>query len=258
MNLIQVVIMSIVEGISEFLPISSTAHLTLTANLLHIPQTEFVKSFEIIVQLGAIAAVGQRFIKTIIKDKQMIFKILSGFIPTMVIGLVLYKVIKTFFLGNIYITLFGLAFGGLALIIFDRQSSSKLTVDNNSPKLNLSYRQSILIGIAQSLAMIPGVSRSAATILTGLKLNLSRTDAVEYSFLLSVPVMIAASGLDVIKTGFSFTSVEWQLIAVGLVTSFLTAAASLNWLVSFVKNHSLAWFGWYRLIIVFVMIVLTQ
>lgn len=237
MNIWQAIILSIVEGVTEFLPISSTAHLELTAQILRLTQTDFIKSFEIIIQLGAIASVAILYFKKILKDPSLIWKILIAFLPTGVLGLVFYKLIKNYLLGNSWVAIVTMFVGGLFLLKF------KI----NKPIQKLSIPKLLTIGLFQSLAMIPGVSRALVTIWGGEWVGLSRSDAVEMSFLLAVPTMAAATGLDLLKMGFSFSRQEWFVLAVGFMGAFLSALLVVKWLIKFVQTHDFKIFGWYRI-----------
>ncbi len=246
MNILQAVVLSIVEGITEFLPISSTGHLILASKLLVITQSEFVKSFEIAIQLGAIAAVAWMYKTEIITNRKIWPKIILAFIPTAIIGLIFFKIIKTYLIGNVGVTLAALAAGGVFLIflekipLFNPKTKKKTIVD-------LSNKQSIIIGVAQSISVIPGVSRAAATIIGGLGMGLTREEAVKFSFLLAIPTMAAATGLDIIKTGWNFDMNQFLILGVGLVGSFTTAFLTVKWLVGFVRKHNFVGFGVYRL-----------
>lgn len=248
MNILQAVILSIVEGVTEFLPISSTGHLILASKLLAITQSEFVKSFEIAIQLGAIAAVAWMYKTEIVTNRKMWPKIILAFIPTAIIGLVFFKIIKTNLIGNVGITLAALAVGGVFLIflekipLFNSQTKKKSIAD-------LSNKQSVIIGIAQSLSVIPGVSRAAATIVGGLGVGLTREEAVKFSFLLAIPTMAAATGLDIIKTGWHFTTNEFLILGVGFAGAFITALLTVRWLVKYVRKHNFFGFGVYRLVL---------
>lgn len=245
MDFLQAAILSVVEGISEFLPISSTGHLILASDILKIPQSEFVKSFEIIIQLGAIFAVLFLYWKRIISNFKLWPKLLIAFLPSAIIGLTLYKVIKHLLLGNSYITLLALFFGGILLIALEKIYKEK--EHHVSSIEQISNKQAFLIGICQSVSVIPGVSRSAATIIGGMFSGLKRTTAVEFSFLLAIPTMAAATGLDLVKSNFSFTINQYLLLFVGLLGSFITAMLAIKFLLKFVQNHTFIPFGIYRI-----------
>jgi len=249
MTILHSIILGIVEGITEFLPVSSTGHLILVGDLLHIADSEFLKSFDIIVQLGAILAVVVVYWHKL-WNWSMIKKLVVAFIPTGIIGLLLYKVVKNL-LGSNAVVLWALLLGGVILIIFEiwykkKSAFQPPTVTDVSA---ISYKQAATIGLFQAIAIIPGVSRSAATIVGGMLLGLSRETIVEFSFLLAVPTMIAASGLDLVKNGHSFTGSEYGMLAAGFIVTFFVALASIKWLLSYVRKHDFIPFGIYRIVI---------
>ncbi len=245
MDFLNVLILSIVEGLSEFLPISSTGHLILTSNLLNIPQSEFLKSFEIFIQLGAILAVAVLFLKKFLEIK-MLGKVFVAFLPTALVGLIFYKLIKNYLLSNPSVVLIALFLGGVVLILFEKFYFRKNAIEDIE-KINT--RQALAIGLIQSISVIPGVSRAAATIVGGMGVGLSRTVAVEFSFLLAVPTMVAASGYDLIKTGLNFSSEEVSLLLFGFAGSFVTALIAVKFLLKYVRNHNFVMFGVYRIIL---------
>jgi undecaprenyl-diphosphatase len=247
MDFLHTIILSITEGLTEFLPISSTGHMILVSKILGIEQTEFVKSFEIIIQLGAIFAIIFLYWKTITRNIKVWKKIITAFIPTAIIGLLLYKLIKTFLLGNFLVTVLALFIGGVILIILEKIHKEKDHHSDNIEKI--SFKNAFLIGVFQSISVIPGVSRSAATIIPALFLGTKRKTAVEFSFLLAIPTMFAASGLDILKSSFSFTPNEYYLLAVGFAGSFIVAILAVKFLLNFVKKHTFIPFGIYRIIL---------
>jgi undecaprenyl-diphosphatase len=243
MNFFQAIILGIIEGLTEFLPISSTAHLIIANRLLAISITDFVKSFDIIIQLGAILAVVVLYARRLLLDRPTFQKIIVAFIPTAIIGFFLYPFIKNNLLENIPLMAYALIIGGIIMIIFEyKRPTQKL-------EKHISYYRALLIGFFQSLAIIPGVSRAGATIIGGQSLGISRKTIVEFSFLLAIPTMVAASGLDVIKSDFNFTTYEWSLLAVGFVTAFITALLAVRFFLRYIEKHSFSAFGWYRIII---------
>ena len=174
MNLLQTLIMSVVEGITEFLPISSTGHLMLTARALGLTQTNFLKTFEITIQFGAVLSVVVLYWRQLLVDVRVLKRVITAFIPTAILGLIFYKIIKNYLLTNCNIVLWSLLLGGLALIGFELLHKEK---DNAISELgSISYGTSLLIGLFQAVAMVPGVSRSAATIVGGLVLGLKKKD----------------------------------------------------------------------------------
>ncbi|MEI8224000.1 MAG: undecaprenyl-diphosphatase UppP [bacterium] len=247
MLIIHAIILGIVEGLTEFLPISSTGHLIITSHLLSIPTTDFLKSFEIIIQVGAIAAVVVLYFKKILASRDLWKKVFAGFIPTAIIGYGMYKIVKLFLIGNIVVVAWSLLLGGIFLVCFERWYGKRKR--HGKSMEDMTYREAIIIGCIQALAVIPGISRSAATIVGGLTQNISREAIVEFSFLLAVPVIGAAAFLDIIKTPINFTRNEWGLLAVGLITSFIVAVLAIKFFLSFVKSHTFEWFGYYRIVL---------
>lgn len=247
MSIFEAIILGIVEGITEFLPISSTGHLILTSSLLGIEHTDFVTSFEIAIQLGAILSVVALYWKSFL-DVEVLKKLAAAFAPTAVIGFTLYPFIKDHLLGNETIVLWSLLIGGIALIAFELWHGKK-TAEPEGIVASMSYAQALLVGCFQAVAIVPGVSRSGATIIGGLFLGISRVTIVEFSFLLAVPTMFAATGLDLLQTSGSFVPNEWLALGVGFVVSFFVALASIMWLLKFVRTHTFISFGIYRIVL---------
>ena len=246
MTIIHTLLFSLVEGITEFLPISSTGHLILTAKLLGIEQTVTQESFEIAIQLGAILAVVVLYGRTLLRDRRTLVLVGIAFLPTAVIGFLLHTVVKEFLLGSIPTVLAALFVGGIVLIVFERfvpKTAQRNAVTSISP------RQAVLVGIFQSLAIIPGVSRSAATIVGGELIGIPKQTIVEFSFLLAIPTMAAATGYDLLKTAGQFTAADVQALVIGFVLSFMVALAAIKWFLAYVKNHSFVVFGVYRVIV---------
>lgn len=247
MDFSQVFIFAIVEGVSEFLPISSTGHLILTSQVLNTPQTEFVKSFEIAIQLGAILSIVVLYWQTLIKNRQVWQKVLTAFIPTAIVGLSFYKFIKDFLIGNIWVTLWALFLGGVVLILVEIVHREK--DEEISGIEEISFKKAFFIGVAQSVSIVPGVSRAAASIIGGLMVGASRKVAVEFSFLLAVPTMLGATSLDLVKTRFQFSLYEYWLLCVGFISSFLVALLVVKWLIFYVQKYSFTSFGIYRILL---------
>jgi len=247
MTYLNALILGIVEGVSEFLPISSTGHLILTSHLLHLQQTDFQKSFEIAIQLGAILSVVVLYWRVLLVNLTVLKRVITAFTPTAILGLIFYRVIKSFLLGSNTVVLFSLLIGGIFLILFELWHREKETASEELS--DISYAKSFIIGLCQAVAMIPGVSRSAATIIGGLALGIKRKTIVEFSFLLAVPTMVAATGLDLIKSGGHFSSEEFHLLIIGFIVSFIVALLSIKWLVNFIRNHTFISFGIYRVLI---------
>lgn len=246
MNAFQAIIIGIVEGLTEFLPISSTGHMILASKLLAIPDSEFIKSFEIIIQLGAILAVlvyrGLAF-----RSIDLIKKIIVAFIPTGVIGLTLYSIVKHYFLGNSSIVVWSLLIGGIALIAFEKWHTPKEKDIADLSKIT--YKQAFMIGLCQTISIIPGVSRSAATIVGGMMMGIKRATIVEFSFLLAIPTMAAATGYDILKNREILLSSNMGLLGIGLLASFISALIAIRWFLGFIQKHTFTPFGWYRIAI---------
>lgn len=249
MTVLHTLIMGAVEGITEFLPISSTAHLEIAQNLLKIPTTDFIKSFEIVIQLGAIGAVVILYFRKIFSSLKYFTNICIAFIPTGVIGFILYKIIKSFLLGNIILASSMLLVGGIIIILFEYKQKKNTEAVLPRTVESLSVRELLILGTIQSLAVIPGVSRSGAVIIGGRMLGLPSLLITEFSFLLAIPTMLAASAYDLLKSGFLFSSSEWGTILLGFVVSFLVALFVVKWLLKYIQSHSFAIFGWYRIIL---------
>jgi len=274
MSFLDSIVLGVIEGITEFLPISSTGHLILAGHILGLDSTDFVKSFEITIQLGAILAVVVLFWRRLFLSKKVFLLVSAAFIPTAIIGFILYKIIKNVLLGSNVVVLSALAIGGFILIVFEmwverrRENNLKYALRNSIgirvPRFNIEqkdpivriedmgYGRAIGVGLFQALAVIPGVSRSAATIVGGILLRMSRVAIVEFSFLLAVPTMLAATGYDLLKSGASFSGNEFSVLFVGFVVSFVVAFGAVKWLIGFIKNHSFIGFGVYRIVLAIV------
>jgi undecaprenyl-diphosphatase len=245
MSAFQALVLGIVEGLTEFLPISSTGHLILAAKLLGLAQTEFQKSFEIVIQLGAIGAVVLLYWRQFLVPG-VLARVLVAFLPTGAIGLAFYRLAKTYLLGNESVVLLALFLGGVILIAFEvyHREPERAVADVKS----ITYLQAIGIGLFQAVAIIPGVSRSGATIVGGLAMGLNRETIVEFSFLLAVPTMIAATGLDLVKNASSFSAGQSGALAVGFAAAFIVAMLSIKFLLAYVQTRTFIAFGVYRII----------
>jgi len=251
MNLLHVFILSIVEGITEFLPISSTGHLILTAKLLDISASDFTKTFEVVIQLGAILAVVVLYFKKFFQSFDIYKKLMVAFIPTAIVGFFLYPFIKGYLLGSSQVVVWSLFIGGIVIILFEKYHKPS----NSQP---LTLKQYFLIGIFQSLSVIPGVSRAAATIIGGLVTGLNREKATEFSFLLAVPTMIAASALDIYKSRQIIMSGNLPTLFIGTLLSFIFALITVKFLIGYVKKHSFSAFGVYRIILAILFWILVK
>jgi undecaprenyl-diphosphatase len=250
MDALHALIFGLVEGLTEFLPVSSTAHLELTTTLLHTESTDAHKTFEVAIQLGAILSVVLLYWRALLVDWAVMKRVAVAFFPTGVLGLLLHNFVKSHLLGNTDVVLWALAVGGAIIIVFESLHREK--PQDAEGLANISYVQAFVIGVCQAVAMIPGVSRSAATVLGGLALGVKRRTAVEFSFLLAVPTMFAATGLMLYKQykeGGGLSLDEVQFLAIGFVASFVVALLAIQFLLRFVKSHTFLPFGVYRILV---------
>lgn len=246
MSILQALIIAIVEGITEFLPVSSTGHMILASTAMKIHDNEFVKTFEIAIQLGAILSIVMLYYKRFLQSFTIYVKLGIAFVPTAIIGFLAYDIIKTY-LFNSGVVATSLIVGGIVLVLIDKR-----VVSRQSQTLELEaipYKNAFLIGLVQCFSMIPGVSRAAATIIGGVFNGLDKRQATEFSFLLAVPTMFAATGYDLLKTPVAFTSHEIMLLAIGLVVAFLTAWGAVKVFLKIVENYGFKHFGYYRIAI---------
>jgi len=253
MNLLNTLILSVVEGLTEFLPISSTGHLILASKLLNIQVTDFTKTFEIIIQLGAIMAVAVLYFRKLWTDlltrSVLVSRLMVAFIPTAIVGFALYPLIKTYLLGSSTITLWALFVGGLAIIIVELLLKKKNSLISQDDFKIPTTKQAFLIGCFQSISIIPGVSRAAATIIGARLAGLNRKNATEFSFLLAIPTMFAASVLDIYKSRAVIMNGNLFILLTGTIFSFIFALIAVKFLINFVKNHDFTIFGIYRIIL---------
>jgi len=248
MDLFDAIILAVVEGLTEFLPVSSTGHTILAAVLLNVSQTPFVKSFELSLEFGSILAVVVLYWRYFLQ-LEVLKRLFVAFIPTGTVGLLIYPFFKNVLFGNEEIVLWALLLGGIAIILFELGYKERSAIDDMS---KIPYRYCLLIGAFQSLSVIPGLSRSAPTIMGGLLLGMKRQTIVLFSFLLAVPTMIAASGYDLVMSFSQFSSGDINLLLVGFVTSFLVAMPAIKFFLDYVRKHSFIPFGVYRIALVVV------
>lgn len=246
MHFIQAIVLAIIEGITEFLPISSTGHMILASTAMKIQDNEFVKTFEIMIQLGAIMAIVLLYSKALLKNLKIYYKLFVAFLPTAIIGLLAYDFIKEKLFNSTVVSI-SLILGGIVLILVDKyveQKESRIQQVEDIP-----YRSAVFIGLIQCLSMIPGVSRAAATILGGIFNGLDKKQAMEFSFLLAIPTMFAASGLDLIKSELHFGKHEYLLLTIGFVLAFLSAWIAVKLFVKISEKYGFRFFGYYRIVL---------
>ncbi len=248
MNILNAFFLGIIEGVTEFLPISSTAHLIISSKLLGIQSTEFQKFFEVFIQSGAILAVVFVYWRIILKNKNLMVNIVLSFIPTAVVGLLLHKVIKNVFFESFTLIAVSLLVIGLFFIVYEFLLKKKI-VKADKKIIQMTILQALLIGTGQSLAVIPGVSRAGAVILTMMVMGFNREESALYSFVLAVPTLFAASAFDFIKTDpqLIFSGSNPLFLLVGLTTSFFSALLAIKWFIKFLQKNSLSYFGVYRI-----------
>jgi undecaprenyl-diphosphatase len=246
MTVIEAVILGIIEGLTEFLPVSSTGHMILAASLMNLHDDAFVKTFEIAIQLGAILSVIVLYYKRFLRGIDIYIKLGVAFLPTGVIGLLAYKTIKAYLFNPLTVSI-ALVSGGILLILLDKWSEEKES-KYEMPE-DISYLGALKIGFIQCLSMIPGVSRSAATIFGGVASGFNRKQAAEFSFLLAVPTMAAATGYDLLKTGFDMSQEQWNLLTVGALVAFIVAIAAIRGFIAFLTKYGFKHFGYYRIVI---------
>ncbi len=247
MNFLDVLILSLVEGVTEFLPISSTGHLIVVSRFLNLESTTFLTSFNLAIQLGAIGAVVALYGRRLLKDQDLAKKVLVAFIPTGVIGLIFYQVIKSYLLGSVGVVVWSLGLGGLVIILFEMWYKRRARIRDDLK--HLTYQHAFYLGLAQAVSIIPGVSRSGATILGGLALGLPRSLVVEFSFLLAIPTMVAATGYDLYKSADAFSTNDWHWLILGFGLSWAAAWVTIKWLLNFIKTHDFTVFGSYRVLV---------
>jgi len=244
MTAFDAIILGIVEGLTEFLPVSSTGHLILASELLGLDQTDTHMVFEVAIQFGAILAVACLYWRKLADRKDLFLKLAVGFLPTGIIGLTLYKMVKQLFepsVVSISLILGGIAFFIMEYYMRDHRPEVRDVAD-------VSFRAAFTIGVVQCISMIPGVSRSGATIIGGLMCRMDRKAAAEFSFLLALPTMLAATCYDVYKNAAAFKGSDWGNLLIGFIVSFVFSIVGIKVLVRFVSNHTFIPFGIYRII----------
>ena len=262
--IIQTIIMGIVQGITEWLPISSTGHLILFNEFMKMDvSATFLETFKVVIQFGSILAVvvlywaklnpfskgNEECLKIAgvnLKKKTMTLymKVLVGVIPAGVIGLLFDDIIESY-LSTVYVIAAALIFYGIVFIVIENKKLTPKYTDLDT----LSYKTAFLIGVFQILALIPGTSRSGSTIIGATIIGCSRFVAAEFSFFLAIPVMLGASALKLLKSGFSFTGSEWGLLFLGTLVSFLISVAAIKFLMGYIRKHDFKGFGYYRIIL---------
>ena len=248
MNFFQSIVIAIVEGLTEFLPISSTGHMIIAERFLGVEETEFVKVFTVAIQLGAILAVVVLYWKKFLNFSNWSFylKLLIGVIPAIILGFLFSKKIDAL-LESATTVAIALLVGGIVLLFIDRFFTKPRI--HSEPEIK--PVNAFIIGVWQCMAMIPGVSRSAASIIGGMQQKLTRSEAAEFSFFLAVPTMLAATGYKLLKyykDAGSFSAEEIKLLTVGNIVAFIVAIIAIKFFISFVKKYGFRVWGIYRII----------
>jgi undecaprenyl-diphosphatase len=256
MDTIQSIIIAIVEGLTEFLPISSTGHMIIAEKLLHIPDTDFTKMFTVAIQFGAILAVVVLYWRKFfdLKNWQFYGKLIVGVVPAVIAGLVFGDKIDALLESTTTVAIALLA-GGIILLFIDKVFK-RPTIGSEK---QVSFANAFIIGIWQCLAMVPGVSRSAASIIGGMQQKMTRSAAAEFSFFLAVPTMLAATGYKLYKhykESGGFTSEEIKLLGIGNLVAFIVAILAIRFFISFLKKYGFRIWGIYRIILGIILLLL--
>ncbi len=244
MNLFEAIIIAIVEGLTEYLPVSSTGHMIITSSLLGIHEDEFTKLFEVAIQLGAILAVVVLYWRKFFDFSrwQFYLKLFIAVIPALVLGKLFSDQIDIM-LSSPTIVAISLLLGGIILLFIDRLFTRPAVHEEE----DISYKKAFSIGVWQCIAMIPGVSRSASSIIGGMQQRLSRKLAAEFSFFLAVPTMCAATGYKLYQGYETFTAEHVKLLLVGNLVAFVVAIIAIKFFIGFLQRHGFRLFGWYRI-----------
>lgn len=255
MTILESVILAVIEGLTEFLPVSSTGHMIIASSLMGIAKEDFTKTFTVAIQLGAILSVVLLYWKQFLQSTDFYFKLFVAFIPSMICGLLLKSTIDAL-MENIVVVAASLLIGGIFFLFMDKLFNKN---ENLVQPEKLSYKKAFVIGTFQVISMIPGVSRSAATIIGGLTQGLNRKRAAEFSFFLAVPTMFGAtvkSMYDFYKEGGSFTSSEINLLLIGNLVAFLVAILAIKAFIGFLTRKGFKIFGYYRIILGSIILIL--
>ena len=254
MSLFEALVLAIVEGLTEFLPVSSTGHMIIATSLLGMESTPFVKLFTVAIQLGTILSVVVLYFKRFFKSLDFYYKLFVAFLPAAVLGLDFSDLIDTMLESPMTVAV-SLVIGGVILLFVDKWFANPKIDDSDE----ISYAKAFRIGLYQCLAMIPGTSRSGASIVGGMAEKLSRKAAAEFSFFLAVPTMVGATGkklIDYFMDGGQLTSNEINILIVGNVVGFIVAIIAIRSFIGFLTKHGFKLFGWYRIIVGLAIIIL--
>lgn len=250
---LNLIIISIIEGITEFLPVSSTAHIIIASKLLNLnTSNEYIKFFLLFIQFGALIAGLTIFTKRIFSNKKIINNIIISFIPTAIIGFLLYKVFKSLLEGNMLILSIALFIGGIIFIILDKYKNGEYSGKDIE---DINAKEALIIGISQALAIVPGVSRSGATIVAGIILGIKKSAIIEYTFLLALPTIATAVAYDTYKSIEIIKAIgNYSTLILGFIISAITAYITLLIMKKYLNKISLKIFGWYRILLAIIVI----
>lgn len=237
---VSIILLGIIEGLTEFIPVSSTAHLLITSTVLGIPNGPFVEALSICIQSGAILAVIFYFSKLLLTKRTLLWKVAIGFIPTGVAGILLYPLIKNLLSSTIVIAI-ALIGGGIGLLVIK-------PIDTPTAPTDITYKQAFLIGLAQIASFIPGMSRAGSTLIGGTLMKIPRETIVSFSFLLAIPTILGASVVEARHVSGVSTQ-EWGLIGLGTVVSFIVALFVIKFFMKLLTTKPLKWWGWYRIVV---------
>lgn len=253
MSILEAVIIAIVEGLTEFLPVSSTGHMIIAEKILGVPDNDFTKLFTVAIQLGAILAVLVLYWKKFVDFRrwQFYLKLIIAVVPALVLGYIFSDKIDALLESSTTVAI-TLLLGGVILLVIDDYFKNPVIHEEEG----ITYKKGFLIGIWQCLAMIPGVSRSAASIIGGMQQGLTRKLAAEFSFFLAVPTMAAATGYKLLKGYSSFTNEHIKLLAIGNLVAFIVAILAIKFFIGFLQKHGFRLFGYYRIIVGIALIIL--
>jgi len=248
MEILHAVILAIVEGLTEFLPVSSTGHMIITESFLGMKSSDFSKAFIVNIQFGAILSVIVLYWKRFFQSFDLYLKLFVAFLPAAAIGFLAGDLIDSL-LENITVVALSLFAGGVIFLFIDKWTEKNAEEERKSHRHKLTYTQALVIGLFQCVAMVPGVSRSAATIIGGMFQGLNRKAAAEFSFLLAVPTMFAASAYKLLKDPDHFNSENMPVLLVGNLVAFVVAILAIKIFITFLTRYGFKPFGYYRIIL---------
>ncbi len=249
MSIWQAIILAIIEGITEFLPVSSTGHMIIASSFMGISHLEFTKMFTVNIQFGAILSVIVLYWKRFFQSTDFYFKLFVAFLPAAFFGFLLNDIIDSL-LENVIVVAVSLLVGGIILLFIDRIANDDVS------EREISYFDALKIGFFQCIAMIPGVSRSASTIIGGMLQGLSRKQAAEFSFFLAVPTMAAAGAYKLLKTYDTIQAQDIKILLIGNVVAFIVAMMAIKFFISFLTKYGFKIFGYYRIVLGIILLVL--